>query len=95
MQTDVKVFRAGTNGILLPAGGKAIRVKAVNFSGIGTDVQLVLRDGSATGAILFDMYVPTNTSPTYFLLPGEGVLFQNGCWIVEAAGSFAYNIYYG
>ena len=62
---------------------------------ISTDSQLTLRDGSATGAVLLDISISTGNTPTYFLIPGEGVLFPNGCWIVVAAGSITYNIFYG
>lgn len=57
-----------------------------------------IRDGSATGPILVQIDLPTNTNPNsfYIAVPGEGILAQNGLYLTQSVGGVAgITVFYG
>lgn len=83
MQTDIlaSAVVVGTGVVNDQAGGAIgrTRIKGVYIvpqSGAGS---VVFRDGSASGSTRMTLNtLASQTSPSYFLLPGEGLLVQNG-----------------
>ena len=57
-----------------------------------------IRDGSATGAVLYTMDIPSLGTPNtfYILVPGEGVLANNGLYLTLSVGSVTgISVFYG
>ena len=90
MQYDVKSAHTTGNGQLVTGRG---RVKGMLLLGATTAGDVVLYDtasNSATGNELLRFAVPNNSNNvTSFTLPGEGILFQLGCY---ASVPTAYNV---
>lgn len=86
MQTDVLASTPRTSsGVMNDQAGNAIarcRVKGIYIVPSVGAGSVVLRDGS-TGAAVSKVTVNTlasSTSPTWMLMPGEGLLFQTGVY---------------
>ena len=83
MQTDIlaSAVTVGT-GVVNDQAGQAIRrsrIKGVYIIPDATAGSVVLRDGGASGAVRATINtMDSQSSPTYVLLPGEGILVQNG-----------------
>ena len=93
MQYDVKSAYAGTLPAQLYTG--RIRLKSIVFIGNGTGGTFTLYDGTdTTGAILYQFKFSTAVQPFQVLIPGEGILCQNGIYVVGATLS-AISITYG
>lgn len=83
MQTDILASAVTiSTGVVNDQAGNAIgrsRIKGVYIipqSGAGS---VVLRDGGASGPVRATINtMASQTSPTYVLLPGEGILNQTG-----------------
>lgn len=83
MQTDILASAVTTGtGVVNDQAGNAIgrsRIKGVYIipqSGAGS---VVLRDGGASGPVRATINtMASQSSPTYVLLPGEGIIVQNG-----------------
>lgn len=93
MQYDVKSAYAGTLPAQLYTG--RTRLKQVVFLGNGTAGTITLYDGTDnTGAILWQGKTSTAVQPFQVLIPGEGILCNNGVYAVGTNLSFV-NICYG
>ena len=93
MQYDVKSAYAGTFPAQLYTG--RTRLKSIVFLGSGTAGTLTLYDGTDTnGAIVYQFKFSTAVQPFQVLIPGEGILCQNGIYIVGTTLS-AVSITYG
>ena len=93
MQYDVKSAYAGTLPAQLYTG--RIRLKSIVFIGNGTGGTFTLYDGTdTTGAILYQFKFSTAVQPFQVLIPGEGILCQNGIYVVGTTLS-AISITYG
>ena len=83
MQTDILASAVviGT-GVVNDQAGNAIarsRIKGVYIIPQAGAGSVVLRDGGASGPVRATVNtMASQTSPTYILLPGEGILVQNG-----------------
>lgn len=83
MQTDIlaSAVVVGT-GVVNNQASEAIgrtRIKGVYIVPQATAGSVVFRDGSASGSIKMTLNTLTSqTSPSYFLFPGEGLLVQSG-----------------
>jgi len=57
-----------------------------------------IRDGSASGAVLYTMDIPSLGTPNsfYILVPGEGVLAKTGLYLTLSVGSVTgITVFYG
>ena len=83
MQYDVKSAYAGTFPTQLYTG--RTRLKSIVFLGNGTGGTFTIYDGTdTTGPILYQFKFATAVQPFQVLLPGEGILAQNGLYVVGA-----------
>ena len=93
MQYDVKSAYAGTFPAQLYTG--RCRLKSIVFLGNGTGGTFTIYDGTdTTGAVLYQFKFATAVQPFQVLLPGEGILAQNGLYVVGATLS-AISVTYG
>jgi hypothetical protein len=96
MQTDVKSAHRSTAGSYYAA---RTRLKGfVVTPAISTACTFEIRDGSATGPILFTMDITSQTvaNSTYILIPGEGILANTGLYLTLSVGSLtSLSVFYG
>jgi hypothetical protein len=83
MQYDVKAAAplTATGQVLVAAGGASLprtRIKGVYYIPSATAGSIILRDGGGSGVIELEIATPAaaNAGQVYFLLPGEGILFE-------------------
>ena len=96
MQYDVKSAHRSTAGSFYVG---RTRLKAFIITpAVSTACTFEIRDGSATGAILFTMDITSQTvaNSTYILVPGEGILAANGLNLTLSVGSITgLTVFYG
>ena len=96
MQTDVKSAHRSTAGSYYVG---RTRLKAfIVTPATTTACTFEIRDGSATGAILFTMDITSQTvaNSTYILIPGEGILAAVGLNLTLSTGSLTgITVFYG
>ena len=96
MQYDVKSAHRSTAGSFY---GSRVRLKGFSVApAVSTAATYEFRDGSATGEILCQMDIPSNSNPNsfYVAVPHEGILFQNGIYLTLSVGSVTgITIFYG
>ena len=93
MQYDVKSAYAGTLPAQLYTG--RTRLKQVVFLGNGTAGTITLYDGTDnTGPIVWQGKTSTAVQPFQVLIPGEGILCNNGVYVAGTNLSFV-NVIYG
>jgi hypothetical protein len=96
MQTDVKSAHRSTAGSYYVG---RTRLKAfIVTPAISTACTLEIRDGSATGDVLFTMDITSQTvaNSTYVLIPGEGILASTGLNLTLSVGSLtSLSVFYG
>jgi hypothetical protein len=96
MQGDVKSARRTSAGSFYP---DRTRLRSFSITPTASTASTIeFRNGSATGTILCQMDVPSNTSPYiyYISIPNEGVLFDSGIYLTFSVGSVtAVTIFYG
>lgn len=81
MQYDVKSVYAGTLPAQLYTG--RTRLKSIVFIGNGTGGTFTLYDGTdTTGAVIYQFKFSTAVQPFQVLIPGEGILCNNGIYVV-------------
>jgi hypothetical protein len=80
MQTDVKSATVTSEGSAY--AGRA-RVKALSFVTTGTAGSVQIEDGDG-GAVKLNIATAGVADTQYVLVPGEGVLFETGIWVVPA-----------
>jgi len=81
MQYDVKSIYSATFPAQLYTG--RTRLKSIVFLGNGTSGTFTIYDGTDnTGPILYQFKYATAVQPFQVLLPGEGILCQNGMYVV-------------
>jgi hypothetical protein len=96
MQTDVQSAHRSTAGSYY-AGRTRLKAFIVTPA-ISTACTFEIRDGSASGAILFTMDITSQTvaNSTYIFVPGEGILAQNGLYLTLSVGSVtSLSVFYG
>jgi hypothetical protein len=87
MQTDVSSTHLSAAGTI--ASGR-FRLKGfVVAPAVSTAATFEFRDGGASGKILFQMDIPTNSNPNsyYIAVPGEGILFLTNIYLTLSVGS--------
>ena len=96
MQTDVKSAHRSTAGSYF---AERTRLKGfIVTPAISTACTLEIRDGSASGAVLFTMDITSQTvaNSTYVLVPGEGILASAGLYLTLSVGSLtSLSVFYG
>jgi hypothetical protein len=96
MQTDVKSAHLTLAGSLY-AGRTRLRGFIVSPKA-STAATFEIRDGSATGAVLYIMDIASNTNPNVFsmTIPGEGILASSGLYLTFSVGSVTgITVFYG
>lgn len=96
MQTDVKSAHLSAAGSYYAdrtrLRGMIITPKAT------TAATFEIRNGSASGAVLFTMDIPSLGTPNsfYILVPGEGILATAGLYLTISVGSVTgITVFYG
>ena len=96
MQTDVKSAHRSTAGSYF---AERTRLKGfVVTPAISTACTFGIRNGSASGAVLFTMDITSQTvaNSTYVLVPGEGILASAGLYLTLSVGSLtSLSVFYG
>lgn len=96
MQTDVKSAHRSTAGSFYVG---RTRLKAfIVTPAVTTACTFELRDGSATGPVLFTMDITSQTvaNSFYIMVPGEGILAANGLNLTLTTGSLTgLTVFYG
>jgi hypothetical protein len=96
MQTDVKSAHRSTAGSYF---AERTRLKGfVVTPAISTACTFEIRNGSASGAVLFTMDITSQTvaNSTYILVPGEGILASAGLYLTLSVGSLtSLSVFYG
>ena len=92
-QTDVKSAHLNASGVAFTG---RYRIKGYQIKPSGTAAQIDFYDNATTNAgnILLSIDTTTNTTVIATLIPGEGILFKDGAYIVLPS-STAITIFYG
>jgi hypothetical protein len=92
-QTDVKAVHLDASGVGF--AGRT-RVKGYQVAPGGTAGEIQFFDNATTnaGTNALTLHVTTNTAVIATLIPGEGVLFQNGFYVVLPT-SASITVFYG
>jgi hypothetical protein len=96
MQTDVLSEHLSAAGSF-SSGRTRLRGLIVSPKA-STAATFEIRDGSATGAVLFSMDIASNTNPNVFsmTIPGEGILAVNGLYLTTSVGTVTgITVFYG
>lgn len=96
MQTDVKSAHLSAAGSYY-AGRTRLRGVVITPKAT-TAATFEIRDGSASGAVLYTMDIPSLGTPNsfYVLVPGEGVLATTGLYLTVSVGSVTgITVFYG
>ncbi len=93
MQTDVKAGHRDTSGVLYVG---RTRVKGYQIAPGGTAGEIQFWDNATTnaGKESITINITTNAAVIATLIPGEGVLFENGVYIVLPTNA-AITVFYG
>jgi hypothetical protein len=95
-QTDVKSAHLSAAGSYYVG---RTRLKAfIATPAVATASTFEIRDGSATGAILFTMDITSQTvaNSFYVLVPGEGILASTGLYLTLSVGTVTgITVFYG
>jgi len=95
-QTDVKSAHRSTAGSYY--AGRTRLKSFVVTPAVSTAATFEIRDGSASGAVLFTMDIASLGTPnsTYILVPGEGILASTGLYLTLSTGSVTgITVFYG
>ena len=92
MQTDVKSTHLNTSGVIF-AGRTRVRGYQIAPTAAG---QIDFYDNATTnsGNIMLSVDTTSNTAIIATNIPGEGILFQNGVYVVLPAG-VKITVFYG
>ena len=96
MQTDVKSAHRSTAGSYY-AGRTRLKGFIVTPA-ISTACTFEIRNGSASGDVLFTMDITSQTvaNSTYVIVPGEGILASAGLYLTLSVGSLtSLSVFYG
>jgi hypothetical protein len=92
MQYDVKSAHRETTGSLVTG---RVRLKGYQCLSGGTAGDIVFTDGTAGGTERLRFNVPNNTNnPFANLIPGEGILFDDGIFVTLPTGAKV-TVFYG
>lgn len=93
MQTDVRSTHLNSSGAIFVG---RTRVKGYQLAPSGTAGQIDFYDNATTnsGNILMSVDTTTNTAIISTVIPGEGIVFQNGVYVVLPTGT-KITVFYG
>jgi len=91
MQTDVKSVHTEATATIVATRA---RIKGYHVISGGTAGDVIFRDGSSGGAIVLQFNIGTGTQPIVMLIPGEGILCQDGIHVTIPATAKV-TTYYG
>jgi hypothetical protein len=91
-QTDVKSTHLNASGVVF-AGRCRIRGYQIKPSGTAGQIDMYDNTAAASGNLLLSVDTTTNTAVIATIIPGEGILFQNGCY-VSLPASHAITVFY-
>jgi hypothetical protein len=93
MQTDVKAVHLDASGVGYAA---RTRVRGYQVAPGGTAGEIQFYDNATTnsGPIPLTLHVTTNTAVIATLIPGEGIVFQNGFYVVLPTNA-SITVFYG
>ena len=95
-QTDVKAAHLTAAGSFM-TGRTRLKGIVVSPKAI-TAATIEIRDGSATGAVLFTMDIASVSTPVNFTIPvpGEGILATTGLYLTTSVGTVVgIEVFYG
>ncbi len=93
MQTDVKAGHRDTSGVVY-VGRTRVRGYQVAPGGTAGEIQFWDNATTNAGKELITINITTNAAVIATLIPGEGILFENGVYVVLPA-SAAITVFYG
>ena len=93
MQTDVKAGHRDTSGVVY-VGRTRVRGYQVAPGGTAGEIQFWDNATTNAGNELITINITTNAAVIATLIPGEGILFENGVYVVLPA-SAAITVFYG
>ena len=93
MQTDVKAGHRDSSGVVY-AGRTRVRGYQVAPGGTAGEIQFGDNATTNAGNELITINITTNAAVIATLIPGEGILFENGVYVVLPA-SAAITVFYG
>jgi hypothetical protein len=93
MQTDVKAGHRDSSGVVF-AGRTRVKGYQVAPGGTAGEIQFWDNATSNTGTETITLNLTVNTAVIATLVPGEGVLFQNGVYVVLPANA-SITVFYG
>ena len=93
MQTDIKAVHLDASGV---GYADRTRVRGYQVAPGGTAGEIQFWDSATTnsGTNRLTLHITTNTAVIATLIPGEGVLFNNGFYVVLPAGA-SLTVFYG
>jgi hypothetical protein len=89
MQTDVKSVHLSVAGSIY---ADRTRLKGIIVAPkASTTSTFEFRNGGASGDILFQMDIPSNSNPNSYniVIPGEGILYSTNIYLTFSVGSVA------
>ena len=92
MQTDVKSGNAAAATSTAVTSTRS-RIKAIALTYTASAGNIAITDGNG-GVTLFTLTPPAAIGALYMLLPGEGILAQNGIYVTNGTGTAA-TVFYG
>jgi hypothetical protein len=93
MQTDVKAGHKDASGVIF-VGRTRVKGYQVAPGGTAGEIQFWDNATSNTGTESITLNLTVNTAIISTLIPGEGVLFQNGVYVVLPANA-SITVFYG
>ena len=93
MQTDVKAGHRDSSGVLY-VGRTRVRGYQVASGGTAGEIQFWDNATTNSGQEKITVNITTNTAVVSTLIPGEGVLFENGVYIVLPTNA-SITVFYG
>jgi len=96
MQTDVLSAHLSTAGSY--SAGRTRLKGMIITPKASTVATFEIRNGSASGAVLFTMDIPSLGTPNsfYILVPGEGILASTGLYLTLSVGTVTgITVFYG
>jgi hypothetical protein len=93
MQTDVKAGHRDSSGVVY-VGRTRVKGYQVASGGVAGEIQFWDNATTNSGTEAITLNITINTAVISTLIPGEGVLFQNGVYVVLPA-SAAITVFYG
>ena len=93
MQTDVKAGHRDSSGVIY-VGRTRVKGYQLASGGVAGEIQFWDNATTNSGIEAITVNITINTAVISTLIPGEGVLFQNGVYVVLPAGA-AVTVFYG